>query len=445
MPKISPLALPFAELQQRVQNAGVAGMGGGGFPAHLKLRPALDLIIINAAECEPLLHCDYFLLSRHTGEVLEGAAAVAATTGAKEIILAIKRKHRELIRTFEAFSLPCPFRITRLADEYPSGDEFFVIRQAAGQTLPAGTIPAGRGIFVSNPATFRAIRQSLDHIPSTRRYVSIAGAVARPVTTETPVGIPFYHLLALAGGLLDPRNRLLAGGVMMGTLVDEQDAVTKLTSAIIALPPGHPAIREKLQPPARQGLLASSACCQCQRCTDLCSRHQLGHSIEPHRIMRSLGGLPVPRSRLSTGCSGCGICSLYACPFDLFPRQIIRQIKSASRLPSSGGLPPATAGRRPGMAAGIPTRRLIQHLGLDAYDLPPLFRELPPFRGRLRISRRQHAGSPAEPVVQAGTTVQAGQLIGIPPAGATGAYLHSPAAGRLIATSPDFIIETVTE
>ena len=189
MPRQNRNRLDFPALVEKVRAAGVVGMGGAGFPTHLKLRPRLDCVIINGAECEPLLACDQHLLRRHAPLVLDGAARVAAAAGAGEVVLAIKRKNRELAEPFDALPSPVPFRAVLMDDVYPSGDEFFVVRDACGKILPPGAIPVDHGIFVGNAATFKAVSDACAGVPLTHRLVSVCGAVHRPVTLEAPVGV----------------------------------------------------------------------------------------------------------------------------------------------------------------------------------------------------------------------------------------------------------------
>jgi Na+-translocating ferredoxin:NAD+ oxidoreductase RnfC subunit len=441
MPRRKRSAPDYSTLVEQVRAAGVVGMGGAGFPTHLKLRPRLDTVVINGAECEPLLACDQHLLRRHPALILEGAARVAETAGAGEIVLAVKKKNADLAAAFESLPSPAPLRIVRMDDVYPSGDEFFVIRAACGRVLPSGAIPVDHGIFVGNAATFKAVSDAGAGIPLTHRFVTVCGAVNRPVTVEAPIGAPFGALLAAAGGPAVGGARFLEGGVLMGELTTPQSVVRKTTSAVVVLPGDHPAILERSRPLGFSVKLAEHICCQCVKCTELCSRNLLGHAIEPHKAMRLIGSARDYRELSLPSlwqCSGCGLCSLVACPFDLGVRRLILEARK--------GLPrPAPQAEIPRQRAEaemfmVPTQRLIRHLRLGSYNGPNVFAGSLPLPERLWIPCKQHAGMPARPVVEPGQDVRAGELIARAPDDALGAHVHSPAAGRVISIGDEIEI-----
>jgi len=443
MPAARPPVLDFPTLQRRIEEAGVVGMGGGGFPTHRKLRPRLHTVIINGAECEPLLATDRHLLANHLAEVVAGAGAVARTGGAAEVALAVKAKHADLARRLAPTADGVPLRLAALPDIYPSGDEFFVIRDVAGRVLPQRTIPADAGFFVGNAATFKAIHDALRGVPLTRRYVTVCGAVARPVTVEAAIGTPFRELAAAAGGATAPDVRYLEGGVLMGALTSLDAPVTKTTAALIALPADHPAILERTRPLRYSVKIAEDICCQCRKCTELCSRYLIGHDIEPHKLMRLIGSARDYRDLHSDTvfhCSGCGLCSLVACPFDLSPRRLIMESRRSFPRPAAPAGEPA--GRADTGLFTVPTRRLIRHLRLDAYDRPAEFAGPLPVPAELRLPLRQHAGVAAEPAVRAGQRVTAAQAVGRIPAGALGAHVHAPAAGTVVRADDVVVIAT---
>ncbi len=443
MPPPKRIPPAYSTLVDAVRAAGVVGMGGAGFPTHLKLRPRLETVIINGAECEPLLACDRHLLQRHAPLVLDGAARVAAATGAGEVVLAVKKKNRELAETFASLTSSIPLRTVLMDDVYPSGDEFFVVRDACGKALPPGAIPVDHGILVGNAATFKAVSDACAGVPLTRRFVSVCGAVHRPVTLEVPVGAAFHELIAAAGGLSVPEAALLEGGVLMGELAVPDGVVKKTTAAVVALPPDHPAVLERTRPLSYSVKLAEHSCCQCVKCTELCSRNLLGHEIEPHKAMRLVGSARDYRELSMPSlwqCSGCGLCSLVACPFDLGVRRLILEARKG--LPRSA--PPSEVPReRPDAGLFlVPTRRLIRRLRLDTYDRPQPFGGPLPAPALLRIPCKQHVGAPAVPVVAEGQAVRAGDLLAAAPDGAVGAHVHAPAAGRVASVGAEIVIET---
>ncbi len=438
--------ISYPELLTAIAGAGVVGMGGAGFPTHLKLRPELNTVIINGAECEPLVRVDYHLLDRHPEQVLEGAEQVARATGAGEVVLAVKTKNRRLATRFESLPATLPVRVIFLEDVYPSGDEFFVIRDACGEILPEGTIPVDRGYMVSNAATFQAIAAAVHGRPLTHRLVTVCGAVRQQVTIDTPVGASFADLIAAAGGFTCDRPHILEGGVMMGSLADVDHVVAKTTSALVVLPEHNPAILERTRSLKYSVRTGEHTCCQCLKCTELCSRYLLGHAIEPHKIMRLIGsardyqGLNTP---MLFNCTGCGLCSLLACPFDLTPRRLI--LAARRGLPRTG-LPmnPAPQPRPSAELFTASTHRLIQHLNLGEYDRDNRFLGPLPTPEILRIPLDRHIGPPAEPVVAPGDTVTAGQLIARPPSESAGAAVHAPLAGTVESVDRHIVIQTLS-
>ena len=431
----------FKSLVDSIASAGVVGMGGAGFPTHLKLRPELDSIIVNGAECEPLIACDVHLLKQRMAEVLSGAERVALATGAGELVLAIKEKNRPLGRMALDLSLNVKLRVVYMTDVYPSGDEFFVVRDAAARVLPARTFPVSAGLLVSNVATFKAIDDAGQGRPLTHRLVSVCGAVKEPVTVEAPIGTSFRSLIRAAGGATISNYRLLAGGVMMGSLAQESDSVTKTSAAIIVLPEDNPAVLERLRPLSYSIRAAEHTCCQCLKCTELCSRYILGHNIEPHKLMRLIGSGGNYRglsNEMMFNCTGCGLCSLIACPFDLSPRRLIvegRQHCKRPEKPESGpGTPPDH-----GKLFEISTSRLVRHLRLEQYNVENKWGGRLEAREPLRILLRQHLGGPAVPIVRSGDLVVAGQMLAGAAENTMSVPIHAPCRGTVSAVDQDSV------
>jgi Na+-translocating ferredoxin:NAD+ oxidoreductase RnfC subunit len=161
---------------------------------------------------------------------------------------------------------------------------------------------------------------------------------------------------------------------------------------------------------------ASSACCQCRTCTDLCSRHVLGHPIEPHRVMRAVANGDASDMKIFVNtmyCSGCGICEKYACPQGLSPKSIIQEFKGALR---AGGVKPEKI--EPAQVAEqreqrkVPVHRLAHRLGLFNYDKDAPISDSVVSADRVSIPLSQHIGAPAIAVVKAGDTVKKGDIIG---------------------------------
>lgn len=229
----------------------------------------------------------------------------------------------------------------------------------------------------------------------------------------------------------------------MGKLGGENTLITKTTNAIIVLPQEHYLARRMEKNLEIERRRASSACCQCRACTDLCSRHMLGHPIEPHLVMRAVGQQDLSDLKIymnTAYCSGCGICENYACPQGLSPRSIIQQFKSGLR---AAGV--KVEKREPALVEWdrdlkkLPVHRLAKRLGLAGYDTAAPFEENIARIDRVRIPMSQHIGAPALPIVEEGEKVTKGQLIGQPAEGlSTG--IHASIEGVVAKASDKEIV-----
>ena len=180
----------------RVAELGIVGAGGGGFPTSVKLGTRVPLVIANAAECEPLLHKDKELLHHHSEPFLRGMIAAMEMVGAREGIIGIKEKYHDIIAALEQ-QAPENIRVAPLPDVYPAGDEFILVHLVTGRVIPPGGLPKDADTLVSNVETLMNI--GLDQ-PVTHKYLTVAGAVANPVTLRVPIGITIGEVIAAAGG-----------------------------------------------------------------------------------------------------------------------------------------------------------------------------------------------------------------------------------------------------
>ena len=175
-----------------------------------------------------------------------------------------------------------------LRDAYPAGDEFILVYDVLGRVIPPGGIPLAIGAVVMNVETAMNVAHAANH-PVTEKYLTVAGAVAEPVTLRVPVGVTLAQCVAAAGGPTVADANYVVGGVMMGYLEDNHEAlVDKTTGGVLVLPDDHVVVRRRRQEWKQIARIGRSACDQCSFCTELCPRWLLGHPIEPHRAMRSL-------------------------------------------------------------------------------------------------------------------------------------------------------------
>lgn len=406
-------------LVEEIAEAGVVGAGGAGFPTHVKLAGKADTVLLNAAECEPLLHKDKEVL-RHQGEaVLDGLAAAISLTGAKRGIIGIKGKYGEVIQALGP-KLGPDMAIVPLVDAYPAGDELILVYDCLGRVVPPGAIPLAVGAVVINVETALNIALAKSQ-PVCDKYLTVGGAVSRPVTLRVPVGITLAECVAAAGGPTTADPHYMVGGVMMGVLQEDPQAlVDKTTGGIVVLPGDHVVIRRRRQDWPQIQRIGRSACDQCSFCTELCPRWLLGHPIEPHRAMRSLGfnlsgELNVQGTQF---CCECNLCSLYSCPEDLDPKNVCAENKHRLAAEIKRWANPPFNPDRPKLHMAnrkAPMKRLFHKLGLDGFlnegPLEPRLVETT----KVGIRLKQHLGAPCQPVVQVGQRVSKGQVVGRPP------------------------------
>jgi Na+-translocating ferredoxin:NAD+ oxidoreductase RnfC subunit len=218
-----------------VKAAGVVGAGGAGFPTHIKLTASADTIIVNGAECEPLLEVDRQLLSLYRHEVLKGLEAARIAIGARQAHLAIKGKYKSLVDELKMAAASRPWlEIATLPDIYPIGDEQCLVYEVLGRIVPPRGIPIDVGAVVLNVETLYNIARAIDGKPVIDTFVTVSGAVAEPATWQVPVGCAIQDVLSWARPLYDPASlAVIEGGPMMGDLVKElQSPVTKTTKGL---------------------------------------------------------------------------------------------------------------------------------------------------------------------------------------------------------------------
>jgi Na+-translocating ferredoxin:NAD+ oxidoreductase RnfC subunit len=425
----------------RLEELGIVGAGGGGFPAAVKFKTKVSLVIVNAAECEPLLHKDKELLHHHSEPFLRGLQVAMKIVGAREAAIGIKEKYHEIIAALE-LSVPPGVRVVPLPDVYPAGDEFILVHLVTGRVIPPGGLPKDVDVAVSNVETL--INIGLDQ-PVTHKYLTVAGAVQTPVTLRVPVGITIGEVIEAAGGATVSDIGVLLGGVMMAKPAESLDLpVTKTTGGIIVLPASHKLIERHNAPMIQVNRIGRSACDQCRFCTEFCPRFLLGHPIQPHRAMQSLGFATGVDAMVATlYCCECNLCSLYACPEDLDPKNVCVQAKPLARErgltfkgdPASITPHPLAEFRR------VPMRRLIARLGLGEFNNvgPLVDHSFSP--QKVKILLKQHAGAPAVPVVKCGDRVRVGDLLAVPPEGKLGARVHASIDGVVRVTGDAVFIE----
>ncbi len=427
----------------RVRANGVVGAGGAGFPTYKKLEAKAEIVIMNAAECEPLLHKDKEILKHYLAPVLDGMVAVMRQVGAERGIIGIKEKYHDLIEELRVAGKGRGIEVFPLGDFYPAGDEFITVYETTRRVIPPGGIPLDVGCLVTNVETL--LNVALDR-PVTHKFFTIGGEVPDPVTVRAPVGASYRDVLRHVG--VDPAEvgHVLVGGVMMGKRMESFDeVVTRTTGALLCFPESHK-LGERYSADAHaRDLIGKSACDQCSFCTEMCPRYLLGHPVEPHLAMRNLEFHMAGKQMVmgSQFCCECNLCSLYACPEDLYPKDACADNKRWMR---SENLKHPWTGKRDVKAHSmqefrhIPVSSLMKKLGLTGYlNKGPLV-DVTWNLDRVRIPLRQHIGAPAVAAVRTGDRVTEGSLIGTAPEG-LGVPIHASIPGRVVEVTDHVVIE----
>lgn len=433
-----------------IKECGLVGAGGAGFPTHIKLSSQVEYVIVNAAECEPLIRVDQQILKNYSKEFLEGFKAVISETGAKKGYIAIKSKHGAIIRQLKKeIAEYSNMEIFELEDFYPAGDEQITVYEVLKRVVPQGGIPLNVGCIVINVETVLNVYNAMKNIPVTKTFVTITGDVLKPATYKLPVGISYKEAISITGKNDLSGKVLIDGGPMMGKVVyDFNEPITKTTKAIIVLSKDHPHIRRRTMTIEQRLMQSKAACLQCIRCTELCPRNLLGHDVRPHIVMRvsNYGIKDFSGLKTAIGCSECGICELYSCPSDLSPKRLNIEIKHEF---AKAGIKLDYSGIKYEASSVIdyrkvPVSRLIERLNLKKYDVdaPLTEYEFKPSRAVIRLS--QHSGAPAISVVKVGQTVLEGELIGRADTKKLSANVHSSISGTVTeVNSKEIIIEAI--
>lgn len=413
---------------------GVVGAGGAGFPTHVKAQSQVEWVIANGAECEPLIHKDVELMKHYPAAILEGLALMAGATGATRQVMGVKTKNVQAIDALAGVRNGAPWDFVKLGDFYPSGDEYELVYHATGRLIPAAGIPLQVGCVVNNVETLYNVQQAAAGVPVTRKFLTVCGAVREPKTFWAPIGITYRELLQAAGGATVDDPILFVSGLMMGTLcMDFEEVVTKTTGGLIVLPRNHYLVTRRTRTQVEMNHIGKSACDQCSYCTELCPRYLLGYEVMPHKVMRGLGFTATGAQHWDQWaelCCSCGICTLYACPEDLYPKEACDQAKVDRRAAGLRFVQEAPVQVHPMKEyRGVPLSQLRQRLQIEEYEKPTPFEDVPLTPQRVRIPWKQHAGEPAEAVVMEGQAVKVGDLLGVPPEGKLGSRIHASIDG----------------
>lgn len=436
--------MELAKLKELLREAGVVGSGGAGFPTYAKLSEKADTLILNCAECEPLLKVHRQVLAEYAYEILSALSEIVEATEAEKAIVAVKAHYTDAINALEEEIGEFPkISICKLRSVYPSGDEILLIKEVTGRMVRPGNLPITVGVTVCNVESVYNVYKAMKGMPVTDKFVTVAGEVKNPVTVCAPIGTPIKELIEYAGGATVNDYAVVSGGPMMGQIVSDKGVVTKTTNAIIILPENHNIVLNKKRSPEINLKRTMAVCCQCRTCTELCSRHVAGYPVEPHMVMRVLangGKGDISAIAGSLFCSGCGLCENYSCPQSLSPKMMIAQLKTAAR--NNGFKIPDDLkiyeNVKDSEFKKVSVQRLTSRLGLKKYDVSAPMND--GFSSNsVKISIVPNIGAKPVTIVKEGDAVQKGDVIAKAFEGALSVNVHASVSGKVTRITDSYI------
>ena len=294
-------------LVAKVAAAGVAGMGGAGFPTNVKLSPppdkAIDTLILNGAECEPYLTADHRLMVEHAEHIWIGCQIIQKILGATTVRIAIEDNKPEAIAAMEAVMADAEgdVGVAILKTEYPQGAEKQQIYAITGREVPSGGLPMDVGCVVENVGTTLAVWDAVvNGKPLTERVTTVTGTpVATPKNALGRVGTPYADLLAFCDGLSGDAAKIISGGPMMGIAqAGLEVTTTKTTSGLLFLAPN------------QVQSFSSMPCIACGRCIDACPMYLVPAELSQ---MLEAEDYETAEELNVLDCIECGCCA-FACP-----------------------------------------------------------------------------------------------------------------------------------
>lgn len=302
-------AMDKKELSALIKEMGIVGMGGATFPTNVKFsvpnEKRVEYLVINGAECEPYLTCDYRLMVERIDKVLEGIMVAAKVLEPDHIIIGVESNKLDAASLLEekAREKGYPIEVRRLKMKYPQGDEKQLLKATINKEIPSGKLPLDIKAVVCNLGTAYALYEAATyHKPLIERCITISGeSVSTPKNLWVPIGSKFSDLIAFAGGAKDDLYEVIAGGPMMGFAISDLDTpVVKGSGGLLLLP----LMVDEISFP----------CVSCGKCVRACPM-----GLQPNKMFRNIrnGHYDVAMSEYSLmDCKECGCCA-YSCPSHL--------------------------------------------------------------------------------------------------------------------------------
>lgn len=312
--------LSAKEILAIIKDMGITGMGGAGFPTHVKLSPPpekkIDTVIINGAECEPFLTSDHRVMLEMPEMIIIGLKAVMKVLGVENGFIGIEDNKMDVVKLFRSIIKPEDnIKAVTVKAKYPQGDEKRLIDAIVGRKVPSGGLPMDVGCVVNNAGTVKAIAEAITKgKPVYERVVTITGnGVKEPKNLIAKIGTPFKDLIEQCGGYNGTPGKVIMGGAMMGISQFTTDVpVIKGTSGILIL------TEEEARPKK------ISPCIKCGKCLEACPVHLQPLYISACALRDRFEGA---EKYGALDCVECGSCS-FICPAN---RPLVESIRFAKR------------------------------------------------------------------------------------------------------------------
>lgn len=326
---IPPMVTNKDELLSAARNSGLVGLGGAGFPMHVKLNPnkPVDTLVVNGAECEPYITADYREMIENTEDIINGICTVIKYLSLKRAVIVVEDNKPTAITMLNNAAKRSEYNkcisVLPTKSKYPRGAEKVTVYAATGRIIKGGELPADAGCIVMNVSSVATLNKYISTgMPLVYKRITVDGsAVQNPINVRVPIGTYVKDIIEFAGGYKCEPKKLIIGGPMMGVALPNEDMpVVKQTNAILAL-------NEQEAYPK-----ALSACIRCGRCVNACPMSLMPTLIEKHMKLNDAAELEKAGVM---SCIECGCCA-YECPAMRPLVQVMRNSKAIIKK-SKGG------------------------------------------------------------------------------------------------------------
>ena len=437
--------MSITEIKALLQNAGIVGAGGAGFPTYAKLSDEADLLCVNCSECEPLMYTDFILNREEMTKIVKGAELIMAATNIKHTYLAIKVHRAEALGYADGQVLGENVSIKYLPSVYPIGDEIGLIYETTGRLIKAGNLPITAGVIVMNAETvYNAHEAIVSGKPLVEKWLTIAGDIPEKFTLKVPLGMRVSDIFKQLGIKVDSDHVIIDGGPSMGSISSPDRAVIKKTTkSILILPKTARCIENKQSNIDDMLRRAASACCGCTRCTEMCPRYQLGYPLEPHKLIRAaLNSAAEDYPELiatASLCCSCGVCAEVCCQ-DISPKDVILNLKkilAKNKIKFVADKDYPVNPDRPYRM--IKSSKWKDMLGVLKFDAIPTYIPKKLTAQRVEIPTSQHIGAPSIPCVNVGDRVNEGDMIATAGQGLS-VPQYASISGKVVSCDPTKIV-----